>query len=341
MWNDVFKRVGIEAAYFSGAAAYVAARLRGGGVILKFGHVVPRRGDPFQPLASMAVTPRFLDRAVQAIRRWKYAIVSIDEAVERLRQDKVRERFVVLTFDGAHQDFAEHASPILRRHEVPYTLYVPTGFVDGIGEAWWLALEKIVADNPRIVMMMNNEQRRFAAGTVAEKQEVYAFIAGWLRSLPPAEVSSAIGDLCARYGVDLSSISKASSMTWEDLTALAADPRVTIGSATVNYPVLSLIDATAALRQMKMGRATLESAIGRPCVHFAYPFGDADSFGRREESLADDCGFATAVSTIPGVVLAGAQNLMALPRLAWDGRVRSLRELRVMLSGMTMPQQRN
>ena len=50
--------------------------------------------------------------------------------------------------------------------------------------------------------------------------------------------------------------------------------------------------------------------------------------------MAQEAGFASAVSTIPGVVEAkGHTNLHALPRIAWDGRQGSLRMMRVMLSG--------
>ncbi len=38
--------------------------------------------------------------------------------------------------------------------------------------------------------------------------------------------------------------------------------------------------------------------------------------------MAEEAGFASAVSTISGVVEAhGRTNLHALPRIAWDGRV--------------------
>jgi hypothetical protein len=47
------------------------------------------------------------------------------------------------------------------------------------------------------------------------------------------------------------------------------------------------------------------------------------------------------VTALPGVVLAGGEtNLHALPRIAWDGRQRSLRAMRVMLSGVTLPRVR-
>ena len=51
--------------------------------------------------------------------------------------------------------------------------------------------------------------------------------------------------------------------------------------------------------------------------------------------MAQEADFASAVSAIPGVVeTAGHTNLHALPRVAWDGRQRSLRMMRVMLSGV-------
>ena len=54
--------------------------------------------------------------------------------------------------------------------------------------------------------------------------------------------------------------------------------------------------------------------------------------------MAAEAGFVSAVSAISGTVqTAGRSNLHALPRIAWDGRLRSLRAMRVMLSGAMFP----
>jgi peptidoglycan/xylan/chitin deacetylase (PgdA/CDA1 family) len=156
-----------------------------------------------------------------------------------------------------------------------------------------------------------------------------------LRSLPPADLSAAIADLCTRYRIDLPALSREASMNWEDLAKLAADPLVTIGSATVNYPVLANMKDGAALREMTMGKAVAEAAFHREIRHLAFPFGDRASFRRSHVVMAEEAGFASAVSTIPGIVDAeGRTNLRALPRISWDGRVRSLRMLRVLVSGI-------
>ena len=57
--------------------------------------------------------------------------------------------------------------------------------------------------------------------------------------------------------------------------------------------------------------------------------------------MAQEAGFASAVTALPGVVEPkGQTNLHALPRIAWDGRQRSLRMMRVILSGMMFPRGR-
>jgi hypothetical protein len=89
---------------------------------------------------------------------------------------------------------------------------------------------------------------------------------------------------------------------------------------------------------MTMGRAVAQTAFQRDVRHFAYPFGDRASFRRQHVVMAAEAGFVSAASAISGIVEAeGRTNLHVLPRIAWDGRQRSLRAMRVMLSGVTFP----
>jgi peptidoglycan/xylan/chitin deacetylase (PgdA/CDA1 family) len=333
--------LGLELAYFSGVA-WLSGRRRGGaGVILRFERVRPLRDARFQPLRSREITPRFLDSTITALQKWKFDIVSMDEVCRRAVTLAAPRRFVCLTFDGSYKDLMTSAYPVLSKHRVPFTVYVPTAFPDGLGEAWWLALEAIIARESRLSLVMDRKERRFDIEGESEKYQLYDFLAGWMRSLEPAELSFAIKDLCSRYSVDLAALSRKSSLDWSDLATLAADPLVTIGSATVNYPDLSNLRDDAALREMTMGAAVGQAAFHRDIRHFAYPFGDRASFRRQHIGMAEAAGFASAVSAIPGVVeSAGRTNLHALPRVTWDGRRRSLRVMRAMLSGIAFPRPR-
>lgn len=333
--NPLLASLKLELAYFSGRA-WQSREVGGAGVILKFERVIPRRSGRFQPLSANEITPKFLDRAIRALKRWKYEFVTMDEVCRRAVILAQRRRFVCLTFDGGYKDLARAAHPILRHHDVPFTVYVPTSFPDGVGEPWWLALEKIMAKENRINLIIDRKEQHFSARTPEEKTEVFEFLSSWLRQLPKPELSSAIRDLCKRYSVDLAALTREAMIDWVDLTGLAADPLVTIGSATVNYAALSSLKNPDALREMTMGKAVAEAAFHRDIRHFAFPFGDRNAFGRAHVVMAREAGFSSAVSTIAGIVdTAGRTNLHALPRIAWDGRITSLRAMRVLLSGAT------
>jgi peptidoglycan/xylan/chitin deacetylase (PgdA/CDA1 family) len=333
--------LGLELAYFSGVAWLSGPRSGGAGVILRFERVRPLREARFQPLRSREITPRFLDSAITALKRWKFDIVSMDEVCRRAVTLAAPRRFVCLTFDGGYKDLITSAYPILTKHRVPFTAYVPTAFPDGLGEPWWLALEALIARESRISLVMDRKERRFDIADLSEKYQLYDFLWGWMRSLPSPELSFAIKDLCSRYSLDLAALSRESSLDWSDLATLAADPLVTIGSATVNYPDFANLEDTAALREMTMGAAVGQAAFHRDIRHFAYPFGDRASFRRQHIAMTEAAGFASAVSAISGVVeSAGRTSLHALPRVAWDGRQRSLRAMRTILSGITFPRRR-
>jgi peptidoglycan/xylan/chitin deacetylase (PgdA/CDA1 family) len=337
--NRFLTGLGLELAYFSGLPWWRGRGAGGAGVVMRFERVRPRRAARFQPLKSHEITPRFLDRTIRALKRWKYDIVSMDEVCRRAVTLASPRRFVCLTFDGGYKDVMASAYPVLSRHGVPFTVYVPTAFPDGLGEAWWLALERVIAREARLSLVMGREERHFDIATASEKYQLYDFLAGWMRSLAPPDLSSAIKDLCTRYSVDLAALSREASLDWHDLAKLAADPLVTIGSATVNYPVLSNLKDAAALREMTMGRAVAQAAFHRDVRHFAYPFGERASWRRQHVAMAEEAGFVSAASAIAGVVRTeGRTNLHALPRIAWDGRQRSLRAMRVILSGITFPQ---
>ena len=117
-------------------------------------------------------------------------------------------RFASLTFDGGYKDVIASAYPVLTKHGVPFTIYLPTAFPDGLGEAWWLALEEMIAREDRISLVIDRKERHFTTGTQSEKYQAYEFLASWMRTLPPPDLSFAINDLCKRYSVDLAALSR-------------------------------------------------------------------------------------------------------------------------------------
>jgi len=328
-------RIGFEALYFSGVHHLARPVMGGVGAILTLHHVRPRRRSAFQPNRMIEVAPRYLDAVVRQIRKWRIDIISLDEMVERLRARDFKRRFVCFTLDDAYADNAQWAWPIFRKYEAPFALFVPTSFPDRRGELWWLAIEEIIANNPQIVLLMNGREQRLDCRTLHQKRELYAELYSWLRARDSEdEIRTVVRDLAARYHVSIPEICGRECMTWDQIGEIAQDPLATIGAHTVNHPILAKLPPAKVMSELKMSRATIESALGVTPVHFAYPFGRADDAAQREFRIARDLGFKSALTTRPGVLFPDHVNhLWSLPRISLNGEFQQLRYLKVLLSG--------
>lgn len=333
--RKAFIRTGLEALYFTGSHIALKPFFGGVGAIVTLHHVRPPRTDAFQPNRLLEVTPDFLEDVVVRLRRADVDLVTLDEMRRRLVERTFWRRFVCFTFDDGYRDNLRHAYPILQRHRVPFALYVPTSFPDRLGELWWLALEAVIAQNGRIGIVIEGEDRRFDCGTTAEKYEVFEAVYWWLRSLATEQqVREVVRDLCNRYRVDMAPFCSDLCMTWPEIAKLAADPLVTIGAHTVNHVMLGKVSNEAAVSEMRNSASIIEASLGTLPRHLAYPVGDPSSAGPREFRLAAELGFKTAVTTRPGVLFPEhREHLTALPRITLNGEFARLRHVQVLLSG--------
>lgn len=319
----------------TGADRWAAPWSRGKGAILTLHHVRPPRSVAFQPNALLEIAPDFLDRALTSIRKSAIDIVSLDEAVARLRSPEPSPFFVALTFDDGYRDNVEYAWPILARHKAPWTLFVTPGFADRTARLWWLELEEAVAALPSIALDLPDGRFTAVSATPAQKNAAFDRLYWRLRKQPEAILLAAISDLCAQAGIDGSALVARECLPWETLRALAGAPGVTIGAHTLTHPMLAKHDASTAEAEIRGSKTRLEAELDMPIRHFAYPVGDRGSAGPREFALAEAAGFASAVTTRPGHLFpAHAEHLHALPRISLNGLHQSDAALRGLLSGL-------
>jgi peptidoglycan/xylan/chitin deacetylase (PgdA/CDA1 family) len=325
----------MEALYFSGSHVLLQPWLGGVGAIMTLHHVRPARRDRFQPNRLLEVTPAFFERVIRRLRRSGTDLVSLDEMHRRLTEGDFAKRFVCMTFDDGYRDTLDFAYPVLKKYDVPFAVYVATGFTDRVGEMWWLALEAVIAKNEHIGLHLDGKDRWFDCRTVDEKTAVFEHLYWWLRRRETEEeLRQVVRELAARYHVDITRFCADLCMTWQELAGLAADPLVTIGAHTVNHVILAKVSEKAVRSELANSRDVIEAALGIRPSHLAYPVGDRTAAGPREFKSAAELGFKTAVTTRPGAIFrAHANHLTALPRISLNGEFQRPRYARVLVSG--------
>ncbi len=80
--------------------------------------------DQWRPL--LFLTPQLLERRLEILRKGKYAVLPLGEALERLYRNDLPPRSVALTFDDGTYDFCRQAYPRLKECGFPVTVYLST-----------------------------------------------------------------------------------------------------------------------------------------------------------------------------------------------------------------------
>jgi peptidoglycan/xylan/chitin deacetylase (PgdA/CDA1 family) len=284
-------KAALSGLYHTGAHRLLAPYTQGVGLIFTL-HQVRPEPEPhkaFAPNRILEVTPDFLDAVLDQVQEAGLDIVSLDEAVRRLREEDER-RFVCFTFDDGYRDNLEYAHPLFKKRSLPITLYVPTDYPDGDGELWWIALEEIVSRAGEIELCRNGALWKLPAGTVQEKYRAYDEIYWWLRLIDEAMQRQIVRTLADRYEIDMAADCRRLIMDWDEIRTMAADPLVTIGARTKGHFAISKLSAPRALEEMTGSAERIERELGSRPIHFAFPYGDPGSAGPRDFALAREAG---------------------------------------------------
>ncbi len=172
------------------------------------------------------------------------------------------------------------------------------------------------------------------AQTAAEKAAAFNALYRRLIAGPEDRLLDVIGKLMAQAGLNSAALVDDLCLDWDGIETLSQHPLCTIGVHTLTHARLAKHDEDFVRRELAESRQIIEAHIGKPARHLAYPVGDPSSAGPREFKIAEELGFASAVTTRPGMIFPQHRTqLMALPRLSINGNWQSLDVVEILLSG--------
>lgn len=241
----------------------------------------------------LSVSPERFATHVRFLREYCHPI-TLSELVRALEEARpLPAGAVVVTFDDGYRDNFTHAYPILAAHGVPATFFVTTGMIDERRHFWWdrvrLGLKEaadVVREWPAIAPALEGLDRHARIARVTEA----------LKRVPSTEAR----DLIARITFPLGPVEPV-TMSWENLRVMARHG-MEIGSHTVTHPILAQQSPEEADWEVLQSKRDLERHLGMPIRHFAYPNGRACDFSSRLMRTLQEAGYASACSTVEGVV---------------------------------------
>ena len=135
------------------------------GRILMLHRVVEQRSESKNRV--LEITPLFLEQTICDYRRQGYRFVSIDEACDIISKGHTKQPFVCLTFDDGYRDNYTVALPLLKRLNIPFAVYVTTGFIDNRLPMWWYPNQQLGLSFDELIALDNEPLCTIGAHTIS------------------------------------------------------------------------------------------------------------------------------------------------------------------------------
>lgn len=274
-------------------------------------HRVRPAFDPISPDEPDAI--RF-DQIMGWIKAW-FNVLPLDHAVDALKAGELPPRAAAITFDDGYADNRMVALPILKKHGLPATFFIATGFLDG-GRMWNDTIIEAIrqAKNPSVDLRALDLGLHANHG-IADKRTAIEAIIGKIKYLPLSDRVSITEKIAAAVGCSPPTDLMMTSAQVREIHAAGMQ----VGAHTISHPILANVDLSAAEMEIVGSKQRLEALIDAPVSLFAYPNGKPGNDYRPEHAaLVQRLGFTAAVSTAWGAAAAGS-DLFQLPRFTpWD-----------------------
>lgn len=217
-------------------------------------HRVVKDGEDSSHFAAnkaLAIEESRLEGLIRQFRADGYVFVSLDEAC-RMQENPGKQKYVCITLDDGYKDNFQNAYPLFKRLDVPFTVYVSSGFIDRKANLWWYWIEELY--------------KRDSSVDFDSLHDIFI-------KMGPQQISDY---LCSTYPDYLAwnlQTQNRLALTEHELAQMAADPLCTIGIHTVSHCCLDYMNEAEQRREIEECRKRLEGIIGRPVVHLSYPYG--------------------------------------------------------------------
>jgi len=264
-------------------------------------------GPKAPPLVGETVIPQDFERQIQYLKK-RYKIIDLKDLKSAISNANSSKDLVVLTSDDGYRDNYLHAFPIVKKYNVPLTIFLTTDVIDTHRLLWpdrlaWILYKSTTnfsrqelyrTDLPQDIIP---DVEKFPLKDASGQARILQSISAHLKSYSNGERQEILDILTKFCKVKQWPAGDFRAMlSWEEVKHMSAEG-VSFGSHTKSHPAMSKIPLNLAKQEIADSKKIIEEQIQRPVTTFAYPYGKSDDISEGVIHLLQDEGFEYACTT--------------------------------------------
>lgn len=265
--------------------------------ILIYHNVAPQR-DPF---SIDTVTHKEFEAQVHHLCSC-YTIYPLEFLIDEMRNGRVYDRAIAITFDDGYQNLFHYAFPVLKKYNAPATVFLVSDLIDTPKRLWFDRALMFIKhyEKENLHIERDGVELRLKTNTEAGKIHAAQKLLEFLKHLPPRKRDMILKELEHEQSHLHVDCPDKQLLTWKQIEAMQKHG-IAFGSHTKQHNVVTTLSQPELNQEIAGSKALIEAHLQRPVNLFAYPNGRSGDFNATARSLLKKYGFKAAVSTIRGL----------------------------------------
>lgn len=207
--------------------------------------------------------------------------VSMDEVFEIIvKKKKLKKKKFAITFDDGFENNLTIASPILKKLNIPYTIYITTEFVNNNSMSWIDYIDYAVDKTKKKIIKIIELNKTFSIKTREEKifflNKIRSFIK-LNKTIDPYKFSK---KLCKKLEINVFPIYDDiyKKLNWNQVKKLSRSNLCIIGGHSHSHKILGYLKNSELKNEINKSCNLLKRNLGFDVKHYSYPEGFKKSY---------------------------------------------------------------
>ncbi|MBN1684105.1 MAG: polysaccharide deacetylase family protein [Gammaproteobacteria bacterium] len=235
---------------------------------------------------------------------------------EYLLEGRFPERGLIITFDDGYRNNYTHAFPILKKYNLPATIFLATEYIDSNKKFWFdeLCFKIFQSEKESLGFAIEDKLYSFDISDYKAKRDSDLKVKRILKKISNRERLKILNEIYLNLEpIKVDKEQKRYVLNWDEIKEMSENG-IEFGSHAKSHPILSKQTYNEVKNEIFDSKKDIEERLGE-CIVFSYPNGGKSDFGEREMCLLKEAGYKYAVNYIQSNNNKAILNYYSLNRL--------------------------
>jgi peptidoglycan/xylan/chitin deacetylase (PgdA/CDA1 family) len=274
------------------------------------------RGNHFLP--GMVTLESTFDKQMKYLKN-NSNVISLNALIGYLKdKENPPPRSIIITFDDGWRDNYLFAFPILKKYDLPVTIFLSTDYI-GTSKTFWLHVANFILQAKALTSQkMTDILNRFKQIRPEEKRAIVQSFASAdvfiekLKRIKPEIQEKIIIEMIKESNIRMTEIDNRRWMLdWEEIKKMGEN-QIFFGSHGHSHRILTYLNLAELKKELTQSKRAIEEKTKRPANFFAYPNGD---YTPQIKELVKETGYLCGCTVEKTRKKQDEIDLFALPRI--------------------------